>query len=137
VGLNLGLNLLFIGPLRSLGLGHLGLALATSLTSMTNLAQLAVALRRRIGPLEGGRMLGTLIRVSIASGIAVLPMAIALLVMGERWHHGFARAGAMVVAGLVVSAGLGWGALKLARVAELATFESLVATLARRFTGRS
>jgi putative peptidoglycan lipid II flippase len=137
VGLNLGLNLLFIGPLRSLGLGHLGLALATSLTSMTNMAQLAVALRRRIGLLEGRRMLGTLIRVAIASVIAVLPLAIGLALMGERWHHGVARAGATVLAGFVVSAGIGWAALKLTRVEELATFESLIGTLARRFTGRS
>ncbi|MFI5370388.1 MAG: murein biosynthesis integral membrane protein MurJ [Candidatus Eisenbacteria bacterium] len=137
VGLNLALNLLFIGPLRGLGLGHLGLALATSLTSVTNLTQLAVALRRRIGPLEGRRMLDTLVRVTVASLIAVAPMAVALVVLGERWHHGVARAGAMVLAGLVVSGLLGWVALRLARVQEVGTFESLVSTMARRFTGRS
>ncbi|MEK7329885.1 MAG: murein biosynthesis integral membrane protein MurJ, partial [Candidatus Eisenbacteria bacterium] len=51
VALNLGLNLLFIGPLRSLGLGHMGLALATSVTAIANLLQLAWYLRRRVGPL--------------------------------------------------------------------------------------
>src|SRR5262249_61405714 len=56
VAINLGLNLLFIGPLRGLGLGHMGLALATSVTSIGNLLQVAFYLRRRVGPIEGGRV---------------------------------------------------------------------------------
>src|SRR5437763_1021247 len=52
VGVNLVLNLLFVGPLARLGLAHRGLALATSVTAFINLTQLAFGLRGRIGGID-------------------------------------------------------------------------------------
>ena len=135
VALNLILNLLFIGPLRGLGLGHVGLALATSLTAITNLLQLAWALRARIGSLDGRRTLDTLARVSLAAAIAVAPCALALWWSADRWHRGAVAEAIVVLAGLVVSLGIGIGAMKLLRVQELETFASLLGTLRRRVTG--
>jgi putative peptidoglycan lipid II flippase len=132
VAVNLSLNLLFIGPLRGLGLGHLGLALATSVTSILNLLQLAIYLRRRVGLLEGRRMLATVLRVLTASLAVAATCGIGLALMGERWHHGWVREGATVLAGALFAAAAGYGAMKLLRVEEL----SVVETLARSLGGR-
>ena len=51
VAVNLALNLLLMRPL-----GHVGLALSTSLTMLFNFAQLSFYLRRKLGRLEGRRM---------------------------------------------------------------------------------
>src|SRR4029077_15617330 len=64
VGLNIVLNLALMRPL-----GHLGLALATSVTSIAKLFQLAFYLTRRIGRLEGSRIATTLVRTMLASAI--------------------------------------------------------------------
>ncbi len=132
VALNLTLNLLFIGPLRFLGLGHLGLALATSLTSLVNSLQLAIYLRRRVGPLEGRRMLETLVRVlAAASGLALACLAM-LAALGPRWHRGFVIEGLTVVAGAMVAAAGGYALMKLLRVEEVAVLEALASSLVRR-----
>ncbi len=136
VALNLTLNLLFIGPLRPLGLEHAGLALATSVTSIANLLQLAWFLRRRLGPLEGGRMLATLWRVGLASAIATLPCALALRALGGAGRGGLAVEGAVVAGGLALALAVGYGAMKVFRVEELATVERLAGSLVRRLTGR-
>ena len=136
VTLNLALNLLFIGPLRPLGLGHAGLALATSVTAIANLLQLAWYLRRRVGPLEGRRMLDTLGRVAVASAIAALPCAALLRWMGDAGRGGVASQLVTVGGGLLVALAAGYGAMKLLRVDELATVERLVGSLGRRLLRR-
>jgi putative peptidoglycan lipid II flippase len=136
VAINLALNLMFIGPLRGLGLGHLGLALATSVTSIINMGQLALYLRRRVGPLEGRRMLQTLARVGLSALVAVLICAAALARLDGRWHHGFVPEGLTVAGALVVALSVGYGAMKLLRVEELAALESLIRGLAGRLRGR-
>jgi putative peptidoglycan lipid II flippase len=133
VGLNLVLNLLFIGPLRPLGLGHLGLALATSLTSIANLTQLLLALRRRIGPLEGGRILRTALRATVAAALAMAPVAIGLWLIASRWHAGAIAEGLTVAAGFVLALALGWLTMRWLRVEEVATLGSLASGLRRRF----
>ncbi len=131
VAINLGLNLMFVGPWSFLGLGHLGLALATSATSIGNLLQLGFYLRRRLGPLEGRRMAATMLRVSIASlGIAL--SGLALLAVLPR-DGGPVRDATLVAIGALVAAAGGYGLMKLLRVEELATVEALVAGLGRRF----
>ncbi|MEO5619133.1 MAG: lipid II flippase MurJ, partial [Candidatus Eisenbacteria bacterium] len=135
VGINLGLNLLFIGPWRSFGLGHLGLALATSVTSIGNLLQLGFYLRRRLGPLEGRRMAETLVRVLMASlGIAL--MCAALLRLVPRTEANLVTDGLLVFAGAVVASGGGYALMKLLRVEEVAAVEVLLAGLRRRLFGR-
>lgn len=132
VAVNLTLNLLLIGPLRFLGLDHLGLALATSVTALVNLGQLLWFLRRKIGPLEGRRMLQT-VRVSfLASVIALTPSVVALTLIGEAWHGGWLRESVVVVASLVVSAALGWWAMRALGLEELPALEALGGSVLRR-----
>lgn len=131
VGVNLGLNLLFVGPLRGLGLDHVGLALATSATAIGNFAQLAFYLRRRVGPLEGRRLASTVARVAMASA-AIGAVCWALLAAVGPGRT-LASQALVVVAGLALGALGGWGALRLLRVEELSTVEALAAGLGRRF----
>ena len=136
VAINLGLNLLFIGPWRGLGLGHMGLALATSVTSIGNLVQLAFYLRNRIGPLEGRRILGTLLRVALASlGIAALAGGM-LVLLGRRWHHGWTGSGLTVAAGALILVGAGYAFLRLLKVEELGALAEIGAALRRRIAPR-
>jgi putative peptidoglycan lipid II flippase len=130
---NLGLNLAFIGPLRFLGLEHLGLALATSATAFANLAQLVWYLRRRIGPLEGRRMLGTAARSVAAALVALTPSALALLWLRGSWHGWWVAEAAVVGGSLVVSVALGWWVLSLLGLRELPALQALAsAVLLRR-----
>ena len=135
VGLNLGLNLLFIGPLRSLGLKHAGLALATSATAITNLLQLAWYLRRRVGPLEGRRLVNTFWRVGLAAGIAAALCAVALKLVGPRLGGGWAGEALEVSGGLVIALASGYAAMRVLKVEELSTVTGLAAALKRRITG--
>jgi putative peptidoglycan lipid II flippase len=132
VALNVGLNLLLIGPLRSLGLAHRGLALAASLAAAANLTQLAFYLRRRIGGFEARRILITLVRVLAASAMVGALLWAGLHAMGDGWHRGQARILATVLGAAAVGASLGFGALKLARVEELTLLEDLVLAVARK-----
>ena len=127
VALNLALNLTLMGPLQ-----HLGLALGTSITAIANFLQLAYYLRRRVGPFEGRRMLATLARVLAASLIALLPVALALWWLGERWHRSVAYQGVTVAGGLAVALVLGYAALRTLRVEELGALEEI----ARAIRGR-
>ena len=132
VALNLALNLLFVGPLSFLGLGHLGLALATSVTSIVNAGQLALYLRRRIGPIDGGRIAGSALRVAAAAAFALAPCALALHALGERWHRGWLAELGVVAAGGVAALALGWFALRALRVEELGALEALAGGAVRR-----
>jgi putative peptidoglycan lipid II flippase len=132
VGVNLTLNLLLVGPLRFLGLEHLGLALATSLTSITNLGQLAWSLRRRIGPLEGGRILDTAWRVAASAGLALAPSALALALLGDRWHGRLVLELGMVAGSLAASLGLGLLAVRLLRVGEIDALRALLSSALAR-----
>ena len=135
VALNLALNLLFIGPLRFLGLGHAGLALATSLTAITNLLQLAFYLRRRVGLLEGRRMANTLARVSVAAAVAAGLCAIFVRLIAPHLPHGWTGAAVEVAGGMVLALVSGYAAMRVLRVEELATVESLIGSLRRRVSG--
>lgn len=133
VALNVGLNLLFVGPLASLGLGHAGLALATSLTSIVNLLQLAFYLHRRVGDFEQRRILTTLVRVGLASAVVAGVVALGLMALGDRWHHGVMAVAVTVAGAAVVALGLAAVTFRIARVEELGVLDDLVAGLRRRF----
>jgi putative peptidoglycan lipid II flippase len=132
VALNVVLNLLLIGPLRGLGLAHRGLALAASAAAATNLLQLAFYLRARIGGFEARRIAGTLARVLAASLAVGVAMWFGLHAVGDGWHRGPLSVLATVLGAGAAGLGLGYGALKLARVEELAVVEDLARSLARR-----
>ena len=136
VALNLTLNLLFVGPWAGLGLEHRGLALATSLTALVNLGQLAWALKRRAGGIEATRILSTAIRVLLASAAVCTVLAALLAWLGPRWHTGSVAEALTVAGAILLSVLLGWPALRLARVEELTTLSELGRSLARRITRR-
>jgi putative peptidoglycan lipid II flippase len=133
VGLNLGLNLLLVGPLVGLGLAHRGLALATSATSLANLALLALLLRPRLGGVDGARMLGSLVRIALA---AAVPAALAAWALGALpaaagappWTRGALVAGGGL-AGLAVLVAM----LRLLRVEELAMLDEAARAVRERF----
>jgi putative peptidoglycan lipid II flippase len=135
VGLNLALNLMFIGPLAFLGLGHLGLALATSATSIVNLLQLAFYLRRRVGPIEGRRMLATVARVGLAGAVAVAACGFGLNGLGGRWQGHLGGEAAVVAGGFALAMVLGYALMKLLRVEELKTAEELAGLMGAKLLG--
>jgi putative peptidoglycan lipid II flippase len=136
VVVNLVLNLLFVGPLAFLGLGHRGLALAAAVAASVNLLQLLFYIRRRVGPFGGRRVLDSALRAGAASAIAGLAGAGAIALLDGRWHRGFVTEALVVVAGSGLVLGLAWGLMRLLRVRELATVESLALSAMRRLTGR-
>lgn len=62
VVVNIALNLLLMQPM-----GYKGLALATSIAALVNLLILIIALRKKVGPLDGRRIMNSLLRVSLAA----------------------------------------------------------------------
>ncbi len=131
VAMNLTLNLLFMRPF-----GHLGLALATSITSITNLAQLVFYLRRRVGPIEGRRIARTLLRMAGAGGLAAGACAVGLWLTGGRWHHGVGLEGVTVLLGLALGVAGTWGAMRLLGVEERLVVDELLHSVLQRFRKR-
>src|SRR5437867_1404372 len=125
VVVNIVLNLLFMKPF-----GHVGLALATSLTSMVNLAQLALALRKRVGLLEGRRMLRTTLRVAAASIVACGACALALWFL--HVPRGFMRELVMVAALALIGGAGTYAMMKVLHVEEVAVVDDLVQSLIRK-----
>ncbi len=133
---NVTLNLIFVGPLAFLGLGHRALALSTSVAAMVNLLQLLVYIRRRVGRFGGRRVLDSALRAGAASVLAGLVCAGALALAGESWHRGIGVEAVVVAAGSALMLGSSWALMRLFRVRELATVESLARSAVRRLTGR-
>ncbi len=136
VGVNLGLNLLLIGPLAGLGLAHRGLALATSVTSVANLALLALWLRRRLGRVDGARMLASLARIAAASVVAAALARAALGPLADASSEPV-----LVRAAIVAAGGLAWLALhalllRLFRVEELTMLVDAARAVRDRFRAR-
>jgi putative peptidoglycan lipid II flippase len=134
VGSNLALNLLFVGPLAFLGLGHQGLALATSATAILNLSQLALRLRGRLGGIEGGRMLRSLARITAASAVPAVLAALALALWGDGSRLGVLARLGVVAGGGVLGLALLAGAMRLLRVEELGMVRELARSVRARLT---
>ena len=62
--LNIILNLILMGPLK-----HGGLALATSIAAVFNVVLLIHLLRKRVGPMEGRKILSSVIKLFLVSGV--------------------------------------------------------------------
>jgi putative peptidoglycan lipid II flippase len=127
VALNLVLNLALMQPL-----GHLGLALATSVTSIANLIQLAVWLRRRLGPLDGRRMVRTAVRVSAAATVAAGGNLVFLRAIGGGWEGRLVTELLVVGTGFAFSIAVGALVMKLLRVEELGAVEEILRAVRRR-----
>ncbi len=132
VALNLALNLAFVGPLAFLGLQHRGLALAASLTSISNLVQLTFYLRRRIGPVGAGDLLRALARVLAASAIAAGACVLMLVLLGERWHRGPLVEAAVVALGAALMGALTWALLRAFGASDVHVVEDLARGMLRR-----
>jgi len=133
VGVNLALNLLFVGPLARLGLAHRGLALATSVTAMLNLVQLAFRLRSRIGGVDGGRILRSLGKLLVAGGLTAAGLAAALFALGDVSGRGLAFRAAVVAGGGLGALVVGGLLMRLLRVEELALLGELGRSFGARF----
>ncbi len=94
VGLNVALSLMLMGPM---GIG--GLTLASSVSATFNAALLYRALRRRVGPLGGRRILGSLARVGGASAA----MGFCAWIWDVRVLTAHAGAGRLVEGGLLAA----------------------------------
>jgi len=129
VAVNIALNLLLMRPL-----GHFGLALATSVTSIVNLLQLALALRGSVGRLEGRRTIGTVLRVGAASLIGCAPCAVVLAMVRVpgTWTWELATVAVMALVG---GASM-YVMMKLLRVEEVAVLDDLLRSVGRRVLGR-
>ncbi|MGD2080071.1 MAG: murein biosynthesis integral membrane protein MurJ [Nitrospirota bacterium] len=95
LGANVLLSLALMGPL-----GHSGLALANALASMLNFTVLMVLLRKRLGRVEGRRILSSFAKVALAS--AVMGAAAWLALRGDLWE----RSGESLVKALWVFGGI-------------------------------
>ena len=102
--MNIGLSILLMGPMR-----HGGLALATSLASVTNLILLLRALKKRLGRIGTRDILGSLVR-STASA-AVMGGAIGVVALwgvpkyaGCTWHLVVWLSGSVVAGSLLYGA---------------------------------
>lgn len=86
--LNLGLNLLLIGPL-----GHGGLALAYSIAGIYSMVMLLYYLRKKIGSIGGGQLLSSTFKSGVASifmGAAAFAVATFMepyLDLTLKWHQ--------------------------------------------------
>jgi len=129
VAVNVVLNLLLMRPLA-----HVGLALATSVTSIANLLQLGYALRLKLGPLDGRRIRATALRVLAASALGCAPLLVALqfVRIPRGWHVELLAVGLLALVG----GGLTYAVMKLVRVEELTVVEDLAASARRRLLGR-
>jgi peptidoglycan biosynthesis protein MviN/MurJ (putative lipid II flippase) len=101
-----------------------------------NLLQLAFHLRRRVGPLEGRRILRSAVRVFASAGAVALVVALSLATLHDSWHRGILLEGVVVALGLALAVGGGWLAMRLLKVEELAVVENLVRSLLARLRGR-
>jgi putative peptidoglycan lipid II flippase len=133
VAVNLGLNLLFVGPLAGLGLAHRGLALATSATAVLNLVQLAYRLRSKLGGIDGGRILRSLAKLLLASGVTAAGLVAALAALGDVSGRSVVFRAAVVAGGALAALVVGGLLLRLFRVQELAMLGELVRSFRSRF----
>jgi putative peptidoglycan lipid II flippase len=100
VAANIGLSLALMGPL-----GHSGLALATALASVLNMAILLVVLRRRLGRF-GGRRIARSALQSIAAALPTVVVGGAISAL-EVWTEPgvWPTKGAILLVGIGASAG--------------------------------
>lgn len=115
VVVNYVMNYLLVGPL-----GHVGLACSTSTVALVNFALLLALMRRRLGRLEGRRLVLSLVRISLAT--AVMAAAVWLTAIAPAPYlllHGFRLYLAQVAIGLSVAAAVFYLACRVIGVEEL------------------
>jgi len=120
----IGLNAL-LDALLMQWLGHTGIALATSVVALTNVGWLLEVLRRRLGGVDGGAVLGTAARTAVAGMVlAVASLGTLRAVARIADPAGFVGAALGLVAALAVGAVAYLGTCKLLGVREIALLRS-------------
>jgi putative peptidoglycan lipid II flippase len=127
VAVNLAGNLLLMRVL-----GHVGLALSTSLTMLFNFAQLSFYLRRKLKRLEGRRLGSTFLRTALASAGMAAAVRAGVWATEAQWRAGTLTCAAVVAGGIGLGVGLTWAFYRLTRVEELPELESAMAGLGRK-----
>jgi putative peptidoglycan lipid II flippase len=115
IAVNYTMNWLLVGPL-----GHVGLALSTSTAVLVNFVLLLFFMRRKLGRLEGRRLVRSLAKIGLASAVMA---GAAWLVKVELAAHlalqGFALYLSEVAAGMTVALLVFYFACRLLRVEEM------------------
>ncbi|MDQ3171192.1 MAG: murein biosynthesis integral membrane protein MurJ [Acidobacteriota bacterium] len=128
VGTNVVLNLALV---RVMGFG--GLALGTAIASLVNAGLLMLLLGRRIGGIDGSRVLVTFVKIALASAAMG-----AAAYYGQQWLAGMAGTSNTGTRAIAVTGGIAAGVIALgaaAKVLRLAEFEDAVSAILRRVRG--
>jgi putative peptidoglycan lipid II flippase len=127
IGLNALLDLILMQ-----WLGHTGIALATSLVALANVAWLLDVLRRRLGGVDGRAVASTAVRTAVAGGVLALVALGTLRVAGRVVNPAaFSGAAIQLIAALAAGAAAYLGACVLLGVREV----GLARSFARRTRG--
>jgi putative peptidoglycan lipid II flippase len=129
IGVNLALNL---ANARLLGLGHAGLALATSCVALANFGQLCAALSKQVDFGGFAEWAGFLVRVGAAAGLCG-GAAWGLNVFAEAHLHGFVLRALALLAAIGVAVLVYAGSAYALRIRETTEF---TAAISRRFLRR-
>ncbi len=106
-------------------LGHTGIALATSLVALANVGWLLGVLRRRLGGVDGGAIVGTAVRTTVAGAVLALVSLGTLRAVGTIiGSPGLAGSAIQLGAALVVGAAAYLGMCALLGVREMALLRS-------------
>ncbi|HEY3131596.1 MAG TPA: murein biosynthesis integral membrane protein MurJ [Acidobacteriota bacterium] len=132
IATNIGMNWAF---LRVLNFGHRGLALSTSIVALLNFAVLLSIMRRRIGSIQGRRLLTSLGKISAASGLmALVCWAVSYLVTRTVGSTGTIASVTNVGMSIAIGVAVLYACCRILRVQEL---DMLAEAMARRLGRRS
>jgi putative peptidoglycan lipid II flippase len=116
-------------------LGHVGIALSTSLVALANVGWMLAVLRRRLGGVDGKAVAATGVRTCLAGAVLVLVSLGTLKAVGAVVPAGFSGAAIQLVAALGAGAAAYLGVCALLGVREMALLGSF--TLRGRSRPRS
>lgn len=114
-------------------IGHRGLALSISIVSIVNFLLLLLAMRRRLGGIEGGRLLSTFWRVSLASTVMGVICYLVSRGLGQWIGHDDLLSRLILVGGSIGSGLLVFvGVARLLRLEEMTTLSNGVSRWVQR-----
>jgi putative peptidoglycan lipid II flippase len=115
IAVNYAMNRMLVGPF-----GHVGLALSTSTAMLANFLLLLFFMRRKLGRLEGRRLVRSVVKIGLASAVmAAAAWAVKIGVAQYSAFRGFALYLAEVAAGMTLALVVFYFACRLLRVEEL------------------
>lgn len=121
-----------LGLTRYAGLGHVGLALATSAVTLFSVAALYGSMRARLGGMEGRRLAAELTKMAVAAAVMGATVAGASRMIEAAWGLRRGARLAELAVGVPLGAAVFYGVCRLLRVAELAAaIQAVEAPLAR------